>query len=99
VRALAQAYGIEGQIDWSRAEEVVNDAEGIARDVSFHSDPGWSLENPTVLGTNERMPAAFAAENLMPHSHCHDPAPRAFPIAVASEPRCTLPCEIQLTSG
>jgi L,D-transpeptidase ErfK/SrfK len=55
VRALAQANGIESQIDWSRAEEVVNDAEGIAREVSFLSECVYASERPTMLGTNNML--------------------------------------------
>jgi hypothetical protein len=35
VRALAQAGKIDDLVDWSRAGEVVNDEEGIARDVTL----------------------------------------------------------------
>src|ERR1700683_4965062 len=38
VRALAQANIIDDQIDWLRAGEVVNDEEGIARDVTLRSE-------------------------------------------------------------
>ena len=34
VKALARAGGIDNLIDWIRAGEVVNDQEGIARDVT-----------------------------------------------------------------
>jgi L,D-transpeptidase ErfK/SrfK len=95
VRALAQTNGIESQIDWSRAEEVVNDAEGIARDVSFHSERIYASEKPIMLGTND-MPADVAVENLMPDFHCHDSAPRDFPAADVSSTRCTLLPEVKV---
>jgi L,D-transpeptidase ErfK/SrfK len=38
VRALAQAGGIDSQIDWYRAQVVVNDQDGIARDVTLKSE-------------------------------------------------------------
>jgi len=38
VRARAQAAGIDSQIDWFRAQAVVNDQDGIARDVTLKSE-------------------------------------------------------------
>ncbi len=37
VRALAGVYHIENLIDWLRSEQVVNDADGIARDVTMRA--------------------------------------------------------------
>ncbi len=37
VRALAGVSRIENLIDWSRSEQVVNDADGIARDVTMRT--------------------------------------------------------------
>jgi L,D-transpeptidase ErfK/SrfK len=94
VRALAQASGIESQIDWTRAEEVVNDAEGIARDISFHSEPEWRPESPLVLATNRRMPGEAAAENLMPDAHCRKTEPHDFPTVELVPARCAVPPEV-----
>jgi L,D-transpeptidase ErfK/SrfK len=38
VRALAQANSVDRQIDWCRAGEVINDEEGIARDVTLRPE-------------------------------------------------------------
>jgi hypothetical protein len=90
VRGLAQANGIESQIDWTRAEEAVNDAEGIARDVSFHSEHVSVSEKPIRLATNNKMPADVAVESLMPDFHCRDLAPRDVPAADEGPTRCRL---------
>jgi hypothetical protein len=55
----------------SRAEEVVNDAEGIARDGSFHSERVFASEKPLGLLSNDQMPADILGENLVPDSQCH----------------------------
>jgi hypothetical protein len=60
VRGLAQANGIESQIDWTRAEEVVNDAEGIAREVSFHSEHVSASEEPIRLATMTKCPQTLS---------------------------------------
>jgi hypothetical protein len=67
--ALRRPTEIESQIDWTRAEEVVNDAEGIDRDVSFHSEHVSASEKPIKLATNDKMPADVAVESLMPDSN------------------------------
>jgi len=90
VRGLAQVNGIENQIDWSRAEEIVDDAEGIARDVSFHSEHVTAPEKPLMLAINDKMPADAAVESLMPDFHWHDPALRAVPAADTAPTRCIL---------
>jgi L,D-transpeptidase ErfK/SrfK len=38
VKALARAGGIDNLIDWNRAGDVLNDEEGIARDVTLKSE-------------------------------------------------------------
>ncbi len=38
VKALARADGIDNLIDWTRAGDVVNDEDGIARDVTLKSE-------------------------------------------------------------
>ena len=96
IRGLAQANGIESQIDWSRAEEVVNDAEGIARDVSFHSEGTCVSEKPTMLATNHEMPEDAAAESLMPDCNCHDRALRDVSAANPGPTRCTPPPEVKV---
>jgi hypothetical protein len=59
VRALAQANTIDSQIDWMRAAEVVNDEEGIARDVTLRSErAGGTSTDPFAATANERTPAA-----------------------------------------
>jgi L,D-transpeptidase ErfK/SrfK len=96
IRDLAQANGIESQIDWYRAEEVVNDAEGIARDVSFHSELTYVSEKPTMLATSDKMPEDAAVESLMADSHCHDRVPRDIPAANPGSTHCTLLPEVEL---
>lgn len=96
IRGVAQAGGIESQIDWNRAEEVVNDAEGIARDVSFHSERIYVPEKPTTLATNDKMPEDTAVESLMSNSHCHDRAPRDVPAANPGPTRCTTLPEVKV---
>jgi len=57
VRAIAQANRIDGQIDWLRAGEVVNDQEGIARNVTLRSDPaGGPSVDRIATTTGERTP-------------------------------------------
>jgi len=56
VRSLARSSGgIDTLIDWSRAEEVVNDEEGIARDVTLKSErAGETPADPIAATTSER---------------------------------------------
>ncbi len=55
VRALAQANKIDTLIDWFHASAVVNDEDGIARDVTLKSDrPGGAPADPIVATTSER---------------------------------------------
>ncbi len=55
VRALAQANRIDDQIDWFRADEVANDEEGIARDVTLSCEraAGPSVD-PFAATTSKR---------------------------------------------
>jgi L,D-transpeptidase ErfK/SrfK len=74
VRALAQAGKIDDRIDWSRAGEVVNDEEGIARDVTLKSDRAGETPADPIATTGERTPTVanqasrgFIAAALPPH--------------------------------
>ena len=59
VRALAEASGIGSLIDWPRAEQVVNDEEGIARDVTLKSERagGTPADSIAATTTSERKPS------------------------------------------
>jgi L,D-transpeptidase ErfK/SrfK len=75
VRALAQAYTIDNQIDWLRAEEVVNDEEGIARDVTLRSqravgpspDPIAEMKNERTTTAANHPSRGFVAVALSPN--------------------------------
>ena len=55
VKALAQANGIDTLIDWSRAGEVLDDQEGIARDVTATSErAGGAPADPGAATKVER---------------------------------------------
>jgi L,D-transpeptidase ErfK/SrfK len=55
VKALARAGGIGNLIDWSRAGEVLNDQEGIARDVTLGSERARGTPaDPIAATTSER---------------------------------------------
>ncbi len=55
VRALAQAGKIDNLIDWFHAGEVVNDQDGIARDVTRKSErAGGTPADPIAATTSER---------------------------------------------
>jgi len=55
VKALARASGIGTLIDWSRAGEVLDDQEGIARDVTLGSERARGTPaNPIAATTSER---------------------------------------------
>jgi L,D-transpeptidase ErfK/SrfK len=57
VRAIAQANRIDSQIDWLRAGEVVNDQEGIARNVTLRSEPSCAPSADRIATTTgERTP-------------------------------------------
>jgi L,D-transpeptidase ErfK/SrfK len=56
VRALAQANGIDDQIDWFRAQEVVDNQEGIAREVTLNSEPTQRTPAHLMTASNERTP-------------------------------------------
>jgi L,D-transpeptidase ErfK/SrfK len=52
VKAFAQSAGIDEEIDWTKAEQVVNDEDGIARDVTAPTqDP--DLARADSLGNGE----------------------------------------------
>jgi L,D-transpeptidase ErfK/SrfK len=51
VRALARTDGIDNLIDWSRAGEVVDDQDGIARDVTATSERTGGAPADTVAAT------------------------------------------------
>ena len=55
VRALARADGIDNLIDWSLAGEVLDDQEGIARDVTLGSERARGTPaDPIAATTSER---------------------------------------------
>ncbi len=74
VRALARAGRIDSLIDWSRAGEVIDDEDGIARDVTLMSDrAGGTRADPIAATTSEpgaklkiadRPPRGFVASAL-----------------------------------
>jgi L,D-transpeptidase ErfK/SrfK len=51
VRALAQAGKIDDLVDWSRAGEVVNDEEGIARDVTLKAERAGGTPADSIAAT------------------------------------------------
>ncbi len=51
VRALARADGIDNLIDWDRAGEVVNDQDGIARDVTATTERAGGTPAGTIAAT------------------------------------------------
>ena len=59
VKALARAGGIGNLVDWSRAGEVLNDQEGIAREVTLGSERARGTPaDPIAATTSERTPTA-----------------------------------------
>jgi L,D-transpeptidase ErfK/SrfK len=60
IKALAEASGIGSLIDWPRAEQIVNDEEGIARDVTLKSDRagGTPAEPIAATITSDQKPSA-----------------------------------------
>jgi L,D-transpeptidase ErfK/SrfK len=55
LKALARASGIDTLIDWARAGEVLDDQEGIARDVTITSErAGGTPAGPIAATTSER---------------------------------------------
>jgi L,D-transpeptidase ErfK/SrfK len=69
VRALAQANTIDSRIDWLRAGEVVNDEEGIARDVTLTPERAVGPSPDPIAGMkNERTTTAanHASRGLIP---------------------------------
>ncbi len=75
VRALARADGIDTLIDWSRAGEVLDDQEGIARDVTLGSERARGTPADSIAATTSDGKARVAtdasrgiiAEELSPH--------------------------------
>jgi L,D-transpeptidase ErfK/SrfK len=66
VRALAQAGRIDNQIDWFHAGQVVNDEEGIARDVTLRSErAGGTSADPIATTTEERTPRNQASRRFI----------------------------------
>ena len=51
VKALAQANGLDNLINWSQAGEVLNDQDGIGRDVTLTSDRARGAPADTVAGS------------------------------------------------
>jgi L,D-transpeptidase ErfK/SrfK len=62
VKALAQAEGIDNLIDWVRAGEVVNDQEGIARDVTLKSDRAGKAPANSIAATSIERTATVAVQ-------------------------------------
>jgi L,D-transpeptidase ErfK/SrfK len=58
VRALAERTGIGSLIDWPRAENVVRDEDGIARDVTSKSIRAGGTPDSNAATTSEQKPAA-----------------------------------------
>jgi len=59
VRALAEATGIGSLVDWPRAENVVRDEDGIARDVTLKSvRVGGTAADSNAATTSEQKPSA-----------------------------------------
>jgi hypothetical protein len=55
VKALARASGIDNLIDWSRAGTVIDDQDGIARDVTAPTErAGETPADPNAATTVER---------------------------------------------
>ncbi|MGC2493855.1 L,D-transpeptidase [Candidatus Binatus sp.] len=75
VKALARADGIDTLIDWSRAGEVLDDQEGIARDVTLGSERARGTPANSIAATTSDRKARVAtdasrgiiAEELPPH--------------------------------
>ncbi len=75
VRALARADGIDNLIDWTRAGDVVNDEDGIARDVTLKSErvrgapaeltAATTVERTATLATN--ISRGLIAAAIPPH--------------------------------
>jgi L,D-transpeptidase ErfK/SrfK len=75
VRALARTDGIDTLIDWSRAGEVLDDQEGIARDVTLGSERARGTPADSIAATTSDRKArvttdtsrGIIAEELPPH--------------------------------
>jgi len=66
VRAVAQASMIDNQIDWFHAGRVVNDEEGIARDVTLRSErAGGTSADPIAAATGQRTPRNQASRGFI----------------------------------
>jgi L,D-transpeptidase ErfK/SrfK len=64
VKALAQASMINGRIDWLRAVEVVNDEEGIAREVTRRSERAGGTPADPPAATSQRPLTVATLEAL-----------------------------------
>ena len=62
VKALAQAAGIDNLIDWIRAGEVVDEQEGIARDVTLKSDRAGGAPADSIAATTIERTATVAVQ-------------------------------------
>jgi L,D-transpeptidase ErfK/SrfK len=75
VKALARADGIDNLIDWNRAGEIVDDQEGIAREVTLGSERARGTPADTVAATavertvtvETNAPRGIIAAGLPPH--------------------------------
>ena len=75
LKALARADGIDSLIDWTRAGEVVNDQDGIARDVTLGSerargtpaDPNAAKSNDRTARVATDASRGFIKAELPPH--------------------------------
>jgi L,D-transpeptidase ErfK/SrfK len=57
VKALARANGIDSLVDWSRAGEVLDDQEGIARDVTLGSERARGTPADSIAATTSERTA------------------------------------------
>ena len=62
VKALARADGIDTLIDWSRAGEVLDDQEGIARDVTVGSERARGTPANSIAATTSDRKARVATD-------------------------------------
>jgi L,D-transpeptidase ErfK/SrfK len=83
VRALAEATGIGSLIDWPRAENVVRDEDGIARDVTLKSVRAGGTPADSAAITSEQKPAAG---NEQPEPQPPASQPKLEPISAALPP-------------
>jgi len=62
VKALARANGIDNLIDWVRAGEVLDDQEGIARDVTLGSERARGTPADSIAATTSDRTARVATD-------------------------------------